>query len=356
MDSSDSPNRATILAVLTRTSKLFATWSLATLLALLGIATVFTLCLGRSNLVSSQSIYEGHYKVGRSGTVEWYTREGRGQTHFGDDGLVVKKELDLERTRLLFVGDSFVQGRGVVDRDKFTEIVERRWNLSHTEQIQTLNVGLGGLSMAAYVYFAENLDRTFKPDLVFVWITAADFENTAQFERELERLKQPARPNPAAPALDLLNDAGYYAFLRQLIKQTQGILDNKGFGSLTPKAQSGAQRTDQMPAPDPAHVATQLDQIKRQWGPRLVIIYHSFAPGIGRYSDAECQDRVWQEIQNQGMDAINLCPSFCQAFEARTPPTGFDNSILGRGHLNARGQTLVATEVLEFLEARDGFH
>jgi hypothetical protein len=339
---------------LARTSRLLATWSLAALLALFGVATVFTLFMGRSHYITNESIYAGHYKVGQPGTVEWYTREGRGRTSFGEHGLVVNKELDPQRTRLLFVGDSFTMGRGVLDSKKYSQVIEQEWNRAHPQQIQTLNVGLGGLGIADYVHFAGNLDRTFEPHRVFIFLTADDFQRFEQFERKLERLQRPARRNPAAPALDLINDVGYYAFLRQVIKQTTGFRANTGFASLAPP--KGLQPKAKPAETGAAQVATQLNALQQQWGDRLVIIYYSFVPGIGRYPTTACQDKVWQEIREQGIATVNLCPAFSQASQDRTPPAGFDNSILGRGHLNAYGHALVAAEVIEFLEAADGLH
>jgi len=341
---------------LARTRRLLVTWGTATLLALFAVATVFTLFLGRSHYVSNESIYAGHYKVGQPDTVEWYTREGRGRTSFGEHGLVANKEVGPTRTRLLFVGDSFTLGRGVSDSEKFSQVIEQEWNRSHSDQVQTLNVGLGGLGIADYVHFAGNLDRTFEPQLVFLFLSADDFESIDQFERKLERLQHPARPNPAAPALDLINDAGYYAFFRQVIKQTTGFAANKGFASFASEG-SANPRSESKPAETgAANLAVQLNALQQQWGDRLVIIYYSFIPGIGRYPTTACYDKVWQGILNQGIQAVNLCPAFSQAYRDRTPPAGFDNSILGSGHLNRRGHALVASEVIEFLESTDGLH
>jgi hypothetical protein len=154
----------------------------------------------------------------------------------------------------------------------------------------------------------------------------------------------------------LINDLGYYAFLRQTIKQTNGFSTNNGFTSLAPKDNTNPQHDSKPAETGTANVPAQLDALQQQWGDRLVIIYHSFVPGIGRYPTSACQDKVWQEIRDQGIAAVNLCPAFSQAYLDHTPPAGFDNSILGRGHLNRHGHTLVADEVLEFLEADDGLH
>jgi hypothetical protein len=191
---------------------------------------------------------------------------------------------------------------------------------------------------------------------VFLFITANDFQSRRQYETNLKRLERPPRSNPAEPALVVINDVGYYAFLRQLIRQAQGFMANGCFASLSPKSTARAQPQAKMAQPDLVQVVAQLDPLRQQWGDRLVIIYHSFAPGIGRYPTAACNDQVWQEIQEQGIASVNLCPAFSQAYLSRTPPAGFSNSILGRGHLNAHGHALVAAEVLDFLEFEDGLH
>jgi lysophospholipase L1-like esterase len=346
-------SRQTALARLSQAGKLIATWSLAILVSLLGVATGYKLLLGQTHVVSNETIYEGHYKVGQPDTVEYYTREGRGWTSYGEHGLVVNKTLNPAVTRVLFLGDSFTQGRHVSDNEKFTEIVEQRWNSTHAHTIQTLNLGLGGLGMADYVYFAQNVDRTFEPNLVFLLISADDLGNAAQFERALTRLGRPPKRNPASSLLDFLNETGYYAFLRQMIKQTQGFAENKSFATLDYVGQTDPAPPDSTSETNVQDVATQLDQIHQRWGDRLVIIYHSSAPGIDRHATTAGNEQVWQEIQNQGIPAIDLCPALDQAFQAHTPPTGFANSILGRGHFNRHGHAIVAAEVVAFLEARD---
>ena len=353
MHAGRTSGRQSTLARLGQAGRLIATWSLAALVSLFGVATGYTLFVGRTHVVSNETIYEGHYKVGQPDTVEFYTLEGRGWTSYGEHGLVVNKTPNPIATRVLFLGDSFTQARHVSDSEKFTEIVEQRWNSTHAETIQTLNLGLGGLGVADYVYFSENIDRIFEPDLVFLLITADDLGNTAQYERALKRLGKPPKRNPASPLLEFLNEAGYYAFLRQTIKQTQGFAADKSFATLDyigktePAPPAGTAETNIQ------DVAIQLDQLHQRWGDRLVIIYHSFAPGTGRHATTANHEPVWQEIQRQGIPAIDLCPALDKAFQAHRPPTGFANSILGRGHFNRHGHAIIAAEVVAFLEARD---
>jgi hypothetical protein len=59
-------------------------------------------------------------------------------------------------------------------------------------------------------------------------------------------------------------------------------------------------------------------------------------------------------MDEQGIPYISLYTSFLQAFREHKPPFGFDNSILGKGHLNQYGHQLVADQVIEYLESLDG--
>ena len=97
----------------------------------------------------------------------------------------------------------------------------------------------------------------------------------------------------------------------------------------------------------------ELQGLEAIWGDRLVIIYHTIIRNMAQDASQSCDDYVIKEIEKSGIPTVRLCQPLLEAYQARNPPTGFDNSILGLGHLNTRGHQLVADEVVKYLEASD---
>ena len=343
--------------------RLLRIWGSATLVSFLAIIVVYTLFFGRNKVVLNETIYENHRFVGQPGTFQISTSEGYGITSYGEDGLIVNKTLDPTVFRVLFMGDSFVKAKHVPDHEKFTEIVERAWNATHPAgPIQTLNLGLGGQSMSTYLSFGDNMDRRFHPDLVFVLINRNDFRTLAKDPRKLELVAQGltkplTEPETSTAPQDFVNWLGFRSFFGQLQAQTYGFLSS---GSRADEAEpvqenSPLMNTEQEKSPltNTEAVAIQLKALREIWGDRLVIIYRVSLPHMGRDAPATYEDDVLREVERQGIPIISLYQPFWQAFQERTPPTGFNNSILGEGHFNRYGHQLVAEEIIQFMETAD---
>ena len=153
------------------------------------VAGIFTQFFARNRVVFNETIYENHRLVGAPGAFQLASGEGYGVTSFGENGLVVDKVVRDDIYRVAFIGDSFVKAKQVSDSEKFTEIVESLWNEAHPErQIQTLNLGLGGQDMRAFLSFGHNMDAQFRPDLVFLMVSSNDFRAIARQPQLLAQL------------------------------------------------------------------------------------------------------------------------------------------------------------------------
>ena len=67
--------------------------------------------------------------------------------------------------RVLVIGDSFVAGIGVDDRDVFTSVLARRWRKS---KIEVVNLGRAGTSTIRELTLYQELGRRFEPDVVIL--------------------------------------------------------------------------------------------------------------------------------------------------------------------------------------------
>jgi hypothetical protein len=330
---------------------------------------IYTLFFGHNKVVLNQTIYENHRFVGQAGASQLNTSEGYALTTFGENGLIVSKQVDPSAFRVLFVGDSYVKAKQVPDRHKFTEVLEQNWNAAHPNQpIQTLNLGLGGQNMPTYLSFGPNMDRHYQPDLVFLMVGGSDFDTLARKPRQLEKvasgLTEPlTKPETANLVERLSNHLGVRSFFGQLRLQTYGFLS----GGQTALAASGRDQAEQKPQKPPSGganssigdksadaVAIQLEALRDTWGDRLVIIYRPALPNFGKGAPDVYRDEIMSEMEKQGIPYISLYSPFLQAFREHKPPFGFNNSILGQGHLNQYGHLLVADQVMDYLESLDG--
>jgi hypothetical protein len=317
------------------------------------IVIAYNLFFGHAQVVRNEMIYQNHFYVGRAGTIELYRDEGYGLTSFAENGQVVNKQLDPKRLRIAFIGDSFVKAKQVSDAQKFTEIVERDWNAAYPNQlIQTVNLGQGGKGMADYLIFGPNMDRYFEPDLVFLFLSERDFVPLSTLEREMGVLSDPAQAPKTSRPVKFVNQIGLFAFFKRLQTQTNNFLEN-GRSNSDIEGTDEETSLDKPAASDTAAVRFQLESLKAIWGDRLIIIYYVFIPDMGRNAPASYDDELLAEIRRQQIPIVSLYQPFRAAFQNHVPPIGFNNSILGQGHLNRVGHQLTAETVIRFLEVHD---
>ena len=95
-----------------------------------------------------------------------------------------------EKKRLIFVGDSVVEGHGVEYENTFVNLVK---NKLKEKNIEVLNLGIQG---AAFSFHALNLDRffTYKPNAIVFCITENDWVDDRVLE--LSKNKLPVLENP----------------------------------------------------------------------------------------------------------------------------------------------------------------
>ncbi|MCB0166215.1 MAG: hypothetical protein KDI79_18435 [Anaerolineae bacterium] len=334
--------------------KLVQIWTVSGIASFLMIMIFYTLLFGHNQLIPNERIYENYRYVGKPNTYQLSSIEGYGITTYGENGLIVNKTLNPEAKRLLFIGDSFVKAVQVSDQDKFTEVLEHEWNSLHPDQpVQSLNLGLGGQHIDTYLSFSQNMDDYFQPDLVFIVLNRNDFENLADEQAKLTAINQGV-DKPLVEAEEMsyfeyaVNYLGVRSFFGQLQAQTYGFLKQQNASN---QALASTEQPDILRKDD---VAVQLKALKQIWGQRLVIIYVTWFGDMAKDAPSPdtFEDNVLIELEQQGIPVINLYPSFWNAFKQYKPPFGFDNSNLGRGHLNQYGHYLVAQEIMKYLENR----
>ena len=323
-------------------------WGAAFVLAFVLIALVYRQFYGRDRTVINEAIYENYITVGEPGYAYYQTAEGHGLTSYGENGLIVDKTIQSDTYHILFQGDSYVKSAQVSDPDKFTEIIEREWNEQYpSAAIQTLNLGMEGLDLRYYLSFADNIDNMYHPDKLFLMLGENDFKSIAADPDLLQQVAAGDFDEPLVKPVQnslfktVTNDIGMRAFMRQLKTQIQG------FSQQNTATEEDALATESL---DREAVRIQLQALQSLWGDRLVILYFVWIPDLGEGLPETYDDMIMEEMDALGISYVSLYESFRAAFAAHTPPTGFNNSLIGHGHWNRLGHQLAADEIVGYLK------
>ncbi len=67
----------------------------------------------------------------------------------------------------------------------------------------------------------------------------------------------------------------------------------------------------------------------------------------------EFMNFIRSEIESNGMDFIDMTDSFVKLYEEEKKlPRGFNNTMIGTGHLNRDGHRVIAEKILEYLKLK----
>lgn len=113
---------------------------------------------------------------------------------FRDEAWEVDK--DPSRTRILFIGDSFVEG--VMATQKET-IPYGFWQSTKSEQLEVFNMGMMGSGLNSYLQLTTDAISTFKPDYLFFCISTNDLTQRPPIIPQL--YLEPEYYNPYLPRL-----------------------------------------------------------------------------------------------------------------------------------------------------------
>jgi len=309
--------------------------------------------LGREYITFENRIYDGILSVNEQGTKQVAGMEGYGITTYGSEGLVVNKPIKDNVTRLVFWGDSFVEAIQVSDQKKFSEIVESTWNARHRNPpVQSLNIGLAGLDMRAFLQFSENVNSIYSPDYLFLMLGNADFLPISRKPNLMNKVgsgvyNDLVSPGRAENIHSLVNSLGIYSFLSRLKRQTFAFWNNQSTKQQLSNQEGSVPLLD---ASLQESVRLQLRALKHIWGDKLVILYRHRVTDFGRNPEEGKATELYQALVEESITFIDTYDPLLVTTVEGSSPYGFMNYPLGTGHLNEIGHRVVANSVLMFLE------
>lgn len=92
---------------------------------------------------------------------------------YGEDVNINKPE---SVYRIALLGDSYVEGLQVFDRDHFRSVIERKLSLSTNHVIEVLNCGMSGFSISDMYCYYSSFVKKLDPDLTVIVIRQSDLE------------------------------------------------------------------------------------------------------------------------------------------------------------------------------------
>lgn len=271
--------------------------------------------------------------------------EGWSSTHTNSQGLL-DEELRVPRARVraVLLGDSFTEALQVARRDNFGSVAERR-----VPGLEMVNVGYSGRSPVEYADWLEEYGPRLAPDIVVVQLNDGDLADLLLPAAQARLAAATAPPSGAPPAGRLarlsrrvLRNSALATVAWRRLKQF--VTDER---AQLAKHFRGAGAVAKDPAADPRLPAL-MDALHRRiaaHSPRLVYLY---VPGV---------DYFEPQVDYSGPQAAAFYHAFAvrnratlvdpldeiRAEFARTgqPLHGFQNSVMGGGHMNTDGHRVV---------------
>lgn len=282
------------------------------------------------------------------GAVLFQANEGFERIKLNSLGLNDKEIAPHSGTRLLFIGDSMLLAHQVPRASNYTSLLENRL------KIDAVNGGRDALGPADWGIMMGRLAPRVQPDYVVVMMTRGDAFDLRDALRK-HASTAPARPGLMARLFDnLLHHSALATFLARRAKlYAAGV--RKGNGWLPYILQgfkaAPARKPDTQDFPAPA-ITTQLAARMREAERQNRVIFISI-PSFTYHADGrmefEPRSQVEQPIFPQaarqaGVPFLDLGEGMRAEFAQRQQPfVGFQNSIIGTGHLNTYGHRVVAS-------------
>jgi len=110
--------------------------------------------------------------------------------------------------RIALLGDSYVEGFQVFERDHFRSITENKLNTQNKNRFELLNFGRSGLGIANMFAIDSLMIRNFNPDYILYFAGINDFYSEAK--------------DPLIPGVDIINGSGIFVnnhFSKNKIKE-----------------------------------------------------------------------------------------------------------------------------------------
>lgn len=266
-------------------------------------------------------------------------------------------------TRLLVLGDSFVEGLQVDDAEHFAHILEKKLRLKD-DDISVLALGKSGLSVADYVAKSKLYQELFSPHWVVIQVCDADLCDDAWNARKpagnayfkyidaSQDITVVAKAPENVGICGRVNDKIPYLLpLVSFAQDRNNIVQSWLRDSKQPWFHAeaevldtrGRSRSEMMNYP----VGAELDLLADAYAKRVTILYLPPFDPTSPGTEAQNESILRSAAVRAGIHFVSLRNRFASLAAAGHAPYGFANTRFNHGHWNRHGHQAAADLLVE---------
>ncbi|MEO1394119.1 MAG: hypothetical protein AAFV90_14520 [Cyanobacteria bacterium J06634_5] len=291
--------------------------------------------------------------------------------------------------RILMLGDSYTRGDEVSDGLNFSDRLQAVFedgsdaqnsqadNATQPTTVQIINAGKPSASPASYLYAADFFRQTFAPDATVIQLTESDLledMTTSASEFYVEKVAgnvdadsvYEVSRNEDFGSVDPLAQAitKYAPFLKPLKQMSVLRVGGRNFhASVSPTEpyedeSFGMEEALALYAEDADLARWTVHQLNQQF-PNLVLVfipamnYQDWGEVSSEPRNASLENALTVAAEAQSVPLLNMRSDFRAHYRTQgTHLRGFNNTLPGEGHLNAKGHALIANRLIELYRDR----
>lgn len=326
----------------------------ARLVAVLLALALFELVI-RQIYTESMVFEPGYRLIYEPGTTVRIAGEGHAVSSWSAHGVRGTRNVNSGQKSIIVVGDSYTEALMVDDHEVFTAIAEQVL-LRNSAQIQVLNLGISGGSVADYAGFAPRYKSLFKPAWTVVQLRDTDLEADSfnQAKPHLVRDQVSGQLRPLIPArIEPSQSTGIRGRLKILKKKQPSKLLRYGYirmhqllgatrrepplfraGSAAAPARYTAKVSTEYP------VEEQIRLVAATYENRVTFLYLPVLDPRSPAVETDVEKRFRKVCAADGLSCVDIRSTYPVLLQQGKSPFGFPNTGFNQGHMNALGHRL----------------
>lgn len=266
--------------------------------------------------------------------------------------------------RVLALGDSYTEAFQVPDDKMYTTLLEndlREMNENHGT-VNVLNAGRSGASPAFYIHLSEFYKSKFNPEITIIQLNEGDFTKDIFNHQANFYVVHEGNQYKTQMKEDFTSANPLSQWVKQKFPQASSLIETSVLMVSADKFQkiflAPSTKKDDLDevmadSVDESLIAWVLQELKNRY-PNLLVIY---IPTID-YNDigkdpSDIEDKLSHYADLINIPLFNMREDFIRSYlNTKQPPSGFNNTTPGKGHINKVGHFLVAERIKTFFEGR----
>lgn len=261
-----------------------------------------------------------------------------------------------EEYRILALGDSYTEAFQVFENSCYCRVLERTIkNLNKQKLIEVINGGKGGDNILNYIYPASFYEKEIKPDAVVIELNDNDFS-----PKEIYNSKSFLYLEKNKNSFKLIKNKKFISnnSLRQkypnLTFLTRFTVLRAGFDNLKTLFKKESSNQDENATKfntDKSLVEWSVKNLKNAYSNTKIIIV--YIPRINYENPNQSINLTGKYLEsasaNNNIKFINMRNDFLNYYKKyKQPCHGFNNYIMGDGHINENGHKLIAKKLYKY--------